>query len=88
MRGLQVHGTPAAHATAGQRVAPNLTGVDVSGLDRGEALAAPGTLRPSQLADAFVELLPSARPSATARAYGFTRAPRRTGESLGDCAPA
>ena len=48
VRGLQVHGTPATHATAGQRVALNLAGVDVSDLDRGQVLAAPGTLRASR----------------------------------------
>ncbi len=62
VRGLHVHGTPATHATAGQRVALNLTGIDVSDLDRGQVLAAPGTLRASLLSDAFVELLSSARP--------------------------
>jgi selenocysteine-specific elongation factor len=62
VRGLQVHGASATHATAGQRVALNLAGVEVSDLDRGQVLAAPGTLRASQLADAFVELLKSDRP--------------------------
>jgi selenocysteine-specific elongation factor len=62
VRGLQVHGTPATHATAGQRVALNLTGVDKSDLDRGQVLAAPGTLQVSQLADAFVELLSTVQP--------------------------
>src|SRR4029453_16901593 len=62
VRGLQVHGTPATTAKAGQRVALNLAGVDVRDLDRGQVLAAPGPLRASQLADAFVELLSSDRP--------------------------
>ena len=62
VRGLQVHGTPATHATAGQRVALNLAGIDVSDLDRGQVLAAPATLRASQLVDALVELLSSDRP--------------------------
>jgi selenocysteine-specific elongation factor len=62
VRGLQVHGMPAPRALAGQRVALNLAGLEVGDLERGQVLAARGTLRPSHLADAWVDVLPSARP--------------------------
>ena len=62
VRGLQVHGASAAHASAGQRVAINLAGLDVADLARGQVVATPGTLRSSHLADAWVDLLPSAKP--------------------------
>jgi selenocysteine-specific elongation factor len=63
VRGLQVHGEPVERATAGTRTAVNLAG-DVSGLDRGEVLTRPATLRPTSMIDAELTLLPGARPLA------------------------
>ena len=63
VRGLQVHGEAVGRAAAGTRTAVNLAG-DVEGLARGEVLARPGTLRPTSMIDAFVSLLPGARPLA------------------------
>jgi selenocysteine-specific elongation factor len=60
VRGLQVHGEPVERAAAGTRTAVNLSG-DVEGLERGEVLARPGTLRPTSMIDAEVSLLPGAR---------------------------
>jgi selenocysteine-specific elongation factor len=62
VRGIQVHGRAAAAATAGQRTAINLGGVEMSEVSRGETLAAAGTLSVTRRVDADVELLPSARP--------------------------
>ena len=62
VRGIQVHGRPAAEAAAGQRTAINLGGVDVSDVSRGETLAAPGTLSVTRRIDAEIDLLPSAKP--------------------------
>ncbi|MBM7867757.1 selenocysteine-specific translation elongation factor [Heliobacterium gestii] len=47
IRGLQVHGEKVDAAWAGQRVAVNLAGVEVSHVGRGEVLAHAGFLRPS-----------------------------------------
>jgi selenocysteine-specific elongation factor len=61
VRGIQVHGRPAAEALAGQRTAINLGGVDVGDVSRGETLAAPGTLSVTRRIDAEIDLLPSAK---------------------------
>ncbi|MZP29652.1 selenocysteine-specific translation elongation factor [Heliobacterium undosum] len=47
IRGLQVHGEKVDAAWAGQRVAVNLSGVEVSQVARGDVLASPGTLQPA-----------------------------------------
>jgi selenocysteine-specific elongation factor len=60
VRGLQVHGKAVDTAQAGQRVAVNLGGVDVADIERGMTLAPPGRLRPTQILDARVEVLPDA----------------------------
>jgi selenocysteine-specific elongation factor len=62
VRGVQVHGRPAAEAVAGQRTAINLGGVDVSDVSRGETLAAAGTLSVTRRIDAEIDLLTSAKP--------------------------
>ncbi len=43
VRGVQVHDEPADRADAGQRVAVNLTGVDVASVSRGDVLASAGS---------------------------------------------
>src|ERR1043165_4778188 len=60
VRGLQVHGKKTVRVVAGQRVAVNLGGVDVSQLERGMALAPLGRLQPTQVLDAQVDVLESA----------------------------
>ena len=47
VRGLQVHGTGADMAQAGERTAINLQSLDVEDLERGEVLAHPQTLFPA-----------------------------------------
>ena len=44
VRGVQVHGERVGTATPGQRVALNLRDIEIAELERGMALAAPGTL--------------------------------------------
>ena len=61
VRGIQVHGMPAAAAVAGQRTAINLGGVEVADLARGQTLATPGSVSVTRRVDAVVELLPSAK---------------------------
>lgn len=60
VRTLQVHGEKVNVAYAGQRVAMNLAGVQVSDLERGNVLAAPGLLRSSLMLDVRLELLADA----------------------------
>jgi selenocysteine-specific elongation factor len=62
VRGIQVHGHASSRATAGQRTAANLAGIDVEELARGMALTAPGRFQPTQVADCLLRLLPSAKP--------------------------
>ncbi len=63
VRGLQVHGRATGTASAGQRTAVNLGGVDAASVARGMVLAEAGRLRPTQIIDARVEVLrDAARP--------------------------
>ena len=61
VRGLQVHGAAQPVAVAGQRVAANVSGVDVSEIARGDTAVTPGCFEASRRVDAVLELLPSAR---------------------------
>ena len=61
VRGIQVHNQPAQRATAGQRTALNLAGVEARELARGMALAPPGMFRATSQLDCALLLLPSAR---------------------------
>ncbi|HEX7958003.1 MAG TPA: selenocysteine-specific translation elongation factor, partial [Pyrinomonadaceae bacterium] len=60
VRGLQVHGAPLKTAFAGQRTAVNLGGVDAAEVERGMVLAPVGRLRPTQILDAWVDVLADA----------------------------
>jgi selenocysteine-specific elongation factor len=62
VRGLQVHGQSAAVGRAGQRVAVNLGGIEVTEVSRGDTLAEPGSLDPTRRADVSLDLLPDAAP--------------------------
>ena len=57
IRGIQVHNQPVEEAWAGQRTAINLQGMEKSAIKRGDVLARPETIRPSQRLDVFVEFL-------------------------------
>jgi selenocysteine-specific elongation factor len=61
VRGVQVHGRPAAEACAGQRTAINLGGVEVGEVSRGETLLALDTLSVTRRFDAEIDLLASAK---------------------------
>jgi selenocysteine-specific elongation factor len=56
VRALQVHNQPAAEVFAGQRAAINLADASKEDLERGNVLAAPGSLAPTLMADARLEL--------------------------------
>lgn len=58
VRGIQNHGVAARAAAPGQRTAINLAGVDKTAIQRGDILAEPGSIVPTDMFDAKVELLP------------------------------
>ena len=59
-RGVQVHGASVRRAQSGQRTAVNLAGVDIVDLQRGMVLAESGRLRPTQIIDVELSVLPGA----------------------------
>ncbi|MGD0214500.1 MAG: selenocysteine-specific translation elongation factor [Terriglobales bacterium] len=62
VRGVQVHGTAAESAIAGQRTALNLAGASTEDLARGMTLATADTFHSTSRVDALLSLLPSAKP--------------------------
>ena len=62
VRGIEVYNAPADRATAGQRTALNLAGMEARQITRGMVLAAPGLFQPTASLDCTLSLLPSARP--------------------------
>ncbi len=62
IRGVQSAGKKVEQATAGQRTALNLAGVELDEVHRGMVLATPGRFRPTDRLDARIVLLESARP--------------------------
>ncbi len=60
VRGLQTHQRKEEIALPGTRVAVNLAGVSHHDLARGDMLALPGRLRPAELLDARLRLVPGA----------------------------
>jgi selenocysteine-specific elongation factor len=62
VRGVQVHGSMADQAIAGQRTALNLAGVQMEELARGMTLAAPGVFEPTQKFEVQISLLKDAKP--------------------------
>ncbi len=61
-RGVQVHGQSREEASAGERTSMNLADIPLDKLHRGQQVVAPGTLRPSQVITAKLELLEDAKP--------------------------
>ena len=62
VRGIQVHGASVTEASAGQRTALNVAGIEAAELQRGMLLAEAGRFRATTQVDCVFELLPSARP--------------------------
>jgi selenocysteine-specific elongation factor len=60
VRGLQVHNKSVHDAHAGQRTAVNLAGIDTAQIERGMVLAPAGRLRPTQIIDVWIDVLPGA----------------------------
>jgi selenocysteine-specific elongation factor len=65
VRGVQVHGSTADRAVAGERTAMNIAGVEKADLARGMTLASPGLLEASSRIDVKLALLPAAKPLKT-----------------------
>ena len=99
VRGVQVHGVRQDTAVAGQRAAVNLGGVEIEDVARGQNLVTPDAFEDTRLADALVEILPTAKPlkhgtrvrfhHGTAEVLGAPRArrpDRRGGRSPGRAA--
>ena len=62
VRGLQIHGAASNQASAGERTAVNLAGVDTAEIRRGMVLAPPGLFHTTTCIDTTFELLPGAHP--------------------------
>ncbi len=62
VRGVQVHGSKADRAVAGQRTAVNLADIEPSALGRGDMLSEPGRFQATSRIDCLIHLLPSAKP--------------------------
>jgi len=62
VRSVQVHGEKTARATAGQRTAINLPGVEATELHRGMTLVPPDLFRPTLLVECRFDLLRGAAP--------------------------
>ncbi len=62
VRGLQVFGKAASTASAGQRTAVNLAGIEPAEIHRGMVLSSPGRFTPVRIVDCSLELLASAKP--------------------------
>lgn len=67
VRGLQTHGKPVKTAHAGQRTAVNLGGIDHAEIERGMILTEKDVLRPTQIFDAEIEVLKTAKKSLKSR---------------------
>jgi selenocysteine-specific elongation factor len=62
VRGVQVHGSTAGRAVAGQRTAVNLADIEPADLTRGDVLSEPGRFHAVKQIDCRLDLLPSAKP--------------------------
>ena len=71
VRGLEVFGDSCREASAGQRTAVNLQGIEAGAVTRGDLLASPGAFIPTRLLDVRIELLPGEAPLADLSAVRF-----------------
>lgn len=67
VRGLQTHGKAAKIVRAGQRAAVNLGGIEHAEIKRGMVLGEKDALRPTQIFDAEIEVLKSAKKNLKSR---------------------
>jgi selenocysteine-specific elongation factor len=62
VRGVEAYNSPADKATAGQRTALNLAGIEARDITRGMVIAPPGFFGTTKSIDCALKLLPGARP--------------------------
>ena len=62
VRGIETHGRQVSSASAGERTALNLSGIEPADLGRGMVLTQPGVFEPVTQFDGAFELLPGAKP--------------------------
>ena len=67
-RGVQVHGNSVERATAGQRTAINLGGIETAAIERGMVLAPVASLRATQILDVRLSVLTNAARALRSRA--------------------
>jgi selenocysteine-specific elongation factor len=94
VRSLQVHGHQQASAAAGQRTAVNLAGIDLTDIERGVTLCAPGSFEATRRVDVVVDLLTGSKPlrhgarvrfhQGTSELIGRVALAGRTGDGQGD----
>lgn len=60
IRSIQVHEKNVQHAFAGQRVAINIAGIKLDEVQRGDILSKPGSMEPTMMIDARMEMLQDA----------------------------
>jgi selenocysteine-specific elongation factor len=83
VRSVQVHDEPVERAEAGQRVALNLVGVAVRDVERGDALAPPGSVTPTRVLDCALTLHGAQHGMRAHVHHGTREAPARLAD-LGD----
>lgn len=81
VRNIQVHGEKVAEATAGQRVAVNLAGVETEEVSRGDVIAEPEMMEPTYRMDVRLHLL--SHPEITIEQRARVRLHHGTREVLG-----
>jgi selenocysteine-specific elongation factor len=83
VRAVQVHDEPVERAAAGQRVALNLVGVTVGDVARGDVVAAPGAVAPSEVLDCELALRDATHGMRAHVHHGTRETPARLAD-LGD----
>ncbi|MDK2800311.1 MAG: selenocysteine-specific elongation factor [Clostridiales bacterium] len=57
IRGIQVHNMPVESASAGERCALNIVGIEKSEIERGNTIAYPGVIQPTKVVDAVLHIV-------------------------------
>jgi selenocysteine-specific elongation factor len=83
VRAVEVHDEPVERAAAGQRVALNLVGVAVGDVGRGDVVASPGSVAPSQVLDCDLALRDTTHGMRAHVHHGTRETPARLAD-LGD----
>jgi selenocysteine-specific elongation factor len=65
VRGLQCHGKAVTGAFAGQRIGVNLQGIDKDQVQRGDVLVPPGSIVPTRVVEAVLQLMDDSPPVKT-----------------------